>query len=316
MKSRIKYFGILSFIISAIFLICGCESKTEAENGTTIVCTIFPVYDWCREITAGCENVNVILLEDNGTDMHSYQPTVKDFADMEDCDVFIFIGGESEEWVEEFCEEHQSTKRTDICLMDEISDYVLTENSEGIISAEHDEENEEENDEHIWLSLKRSMKCVEVISGKIKEKTIDKEQVEKNTVDYINKLSQLNDEYENYFASQERMLVVADRFPFRYLAEDYNISYIAAFPGCSSEVNTSFETVAGLADGLKNSNEKTVYITESGDSEFARTIINESGKNGSIKTLDSIQTVNKSQIAGGISYYELMKKNLEIIKEQ
>ena len=286
MKSRIKYFGILSFIISAIFLICGCESKTEAENGTTIVCTIFPVYDWCREMTAGCENVNVILLEDNGTDMHSYQPTVKDFADIEDCDVFVFIGGESEEWAREFCEEHKSEKRSDICLMDEISDFVLTEDLEGIIGGEQEDEEGEENDEHIWLSIERSIKCVEVISGKLKEKPTDKDILEKNTVSYENKLAGLHNEYKDYFGSQNRMLVIADRFPFRYLAEDYDIDYIAAFSGCSSEVNTSFETVVAQADGFKNSGEKTVYITESGDPQFAETVINESGKNGEVKILD------------------------------
>ena len=140
--------------------------------------------------------------------------------------------------------------------------------------------------------------------------------MEKNTVSYENKLAGLHNEYKDYFGSQNRMLVIADRFPFRYLAEDYDIDYIAAFPGCSSEVNTSFETVVALADGFKNSGEKTVYITESGDPQFAETVINESGKNGEVKILDSIQNVNKGKIEEGVSYYGLMKSNLDTLREQ
>ena len=129
----------------------------------------------CYCITKDCEDINVILLEDDGTDMHSYQPTVKDLVDIEDCDVFIYIGGESEEWAKEYSEKHPSSKRTDICLMDEISGDILIENDEGIIVTE--EEEEEAYDEHIWLSLKRSIKCVDVIGGALKDKTSDSSKI-------------------------------------------------------------------------------------------------------------------------------------------
>ena len=314
MKNRVKIISIISFLVSAIVLISGCTSENKVKNGTTIVCTIFPIYDWCCEITKDCEDVNVILLEDNGTDMHSYQPAVKDFANIEDCDVFIFVGGESEEWAVDYINEHPSDARRNICLMDEIADYVLVETDEGIIATEDEESDEEENDEHIWLSLKRSIMCVYIIGDSLKDKTVDSDKIAANTADYVGRLSELDKEYEDYFASNERKIIVADRFPFRYLTEDYSVDYLAALPGCSAEADTSFDMVISLADGYKQSNENTLYITESGNKEFADTVIGESGKDGVVKTLDSVQSVSKDKIQSGVSYYELMKQNLETLK--
>ena len=315
-KNRIKslFISIILLVLPAVSF-TGCTTIGKADNKTTVVCTVFPLYDWTKEITKDCEDIEVILLEDDGTDMHSYQPTVKDLVDIEDCDVFIYIGGESEEWAKEYSEKHPSDKRTDICLMDEIASDILLENDEGIVVAQEEEE-EEAYDEHIWLSLKRSIKCVDVIGNALKDKTSNPDKLSGNLISYEEKLSELDKEYEEYFNANPRTLIIADRFPFRYLAEDYGFSYMATFPGCSSESNLSFAPVVELSECLGNLDENVIYITESGDKELADTVIEQSGKDAKTVTLDSIQCVSLKRIEEGASYYSLMKSNLDALKQE
>ncbi|MBP5494274.1 MAG: zinc ABC transporter substrate-binding protein [Lachnospiraceae bacterium] len=306
--------AVFIILMPAFVLLSGCEPSGKADDTTTVVCTVFPIYDWTREITKDCEDINVILLEDDGTDMHSFQPAVKDLVDIEDCDVFIYIGGESEEWAKEYSEKHPSSKRTDICLMDEISGDILIENDEGIIVTE--EEEEEAYDEHIWLSLKRSIKCVDVIGGTLKDKTSDSSKIESNLTSYEEKLSSLDKEYEEYFSANPRTLIIADRFPFRYLAEDYGFGYMAAFPGCSAESSISFVPVVELSEGLKNNDGNVVFITESGDMSLAETVIEQSGKDAIVVIIDSLQCVSLKKIEEGATYYSLMKSNLDALKQE
>ena len=314
-KNRIKslFISIILLVLPAVSF-TGCTTIGKADNKTTVVCTVFPLYDWTKEITKDCEDIEVILLEDDGTDMHSYQPTVKDLVDIEDCDVFIYIGGESEEWAKEYSEKHPSESRLDICLMDEINEDILLESSEGIISAE--EEEEEAYDEHIWLSLKRSIKCVDVMGNALKNKTSYADKITESLSLYEEKLNELDKEYAEYFSSNPRTLIIADRFPFRYLAEDYGFDYLAAFPGCSSESSISFVPVVELSEGLKNSDENVVFITESGDTELADTVIEQSGKDAKTIVLDSLQCVSLKKIKEGASYYSLMKSNLDALKQE
>lgn len=314
-KNRIKslFISIILLVLPAVSF-TGCTTIGKADNKTTVVCTVFPLYDWTKEITKDCEDIEVILLEDDGTDMHSYQPTVKDLVDIEDCDVFIYIGGESEEWAKEYSEKHPSESRLDICLMDEINEDILLESSEGIISAE--EEEEEAYDEHIWLSVKRSIKCVDVMGNALKNKTSYADKITESLSSYEEKLNELDKEYAEYFSSNPRTLIIADRFPFRYLAEDYGFDYLAAFPGCSSESSISFVPVVELSEGLKNSDENVVFITESGDTELADTVIEQSGKDAKTIVLDSLQCVSLKKIEEGASYYSLMKSNLDALKQE
>ena len=314
-KNRIKslFISIILLVLPAVSF-TGCTTIGKADNKTTVVCTVFPLYDWTKEITKDCEDIEVILLEDDGTDMHSYQPTVKDLVDIEDCDVFIYIGGESEEWAKEYSEKHPSESRLDICLMDEINEDILLESSEGIISAK--EEEEEAYDEHIWLSLKRSIKCVDVMGNALKNKTSYADKISESLSLYEEKLKELDKEYAEYFSSNPRTLIIADRFPFRYLAEDYGFDYLAAFPGCSSESSISFVPVVELSEGLKNSDENVVFITESGDTELADTVIEQSGKDAKTVVLDSLQCVSLKKIEEGASYYSLMKSNLDALKQE
>ena len=314
MKARlISRIGFLSALLSiVVLLVSGC-SNNDVKNGTTICCTIFPIYDWVREACAGCDDIEVILLEDTGADMHSFQPSVKDFVTIDDCDIFIYVGGESEEWATEYIEKNPGkNSRVNISLMDAIKEDILVESDEGIIAEV--EEEEEENDEHIWLSLKRSEKCVNIIADEIIKKAPDQsDRITSNVLEYNLKLENLDKEYEDYFSSTDRTLVIADRFPFRYLAEDYNIKYYAALPGCSAEAYSSFDMILSLAKKYGETNESILYITESGDEKFAEDVIKESGKSGEVKVLNSVQSVSRDSIENGASYYEYMKKNLEII---
>lgn len=313
-KRLISRLGLLSGLLLIIVLLFSGCSPRGSKNGTTICCTIFPIYDWVSEACAGCDDIEVILLEDTGADMHSFQPSVKDLVTIDDCDIFIYVGGESEEWAREYTEKNPGkNSRTTISLMDAINDDILLESKEGIVGEANDEE-DVESDEHIWLSLKRSRKCVNIIADEIIKKVPDEtDRITSNVLAYTQKLDKLDKEYEDYFSSTERTLVVADRFPFRYLAEDYNIRYLAALPGCSAESYSSFDMILSLAKEYAGTDESVMYITESGDEEFAEDVLRESGKNGSIKVIDSIQSVSRDAINNGASYYDYMKNNLEVI---
>ena len=282
----------------------GCASAASQAEDTSkirIVVTIFPVYDWIRELTAGSEDVEIRLLMNKGTDLHSYQPTADDMIALENCDLFVYVGGESDAWTADALKNVRK-EHTDLSLMEKLDSLVNEEIVEGM-------EGEEEDvyDEHIWLSLKNAEKCCDAITDTMKE--IDPQNAELYTSNhdaYMEKLSALDDEFEKTAASSNRdTLVFADRFPFRYLCEDYGLAYYAAFPGCSAESEASFEL-----DLHK------VIITETSDGRIAGTIIdNTAAKDAAILKLHSMQSVTENEIAEGISYLSCMEGDLEVLKE-
>ncbi len=328
MRRLINKCILTTFIsVASILVMSGCEGQNVKENGTTIVCTIFPIYDWVCEVTDGAEDVNVILLSENGADMHSFQPTVKNVIDITDCDMFIYVGGESEEWINDCVSQNPNPNRVDINLMEFLEDDVLEESHEGILQGEHehedadehndlDEHEELENDEHIWLSLRRSAKCIEHIADEIALKSSYTDLINSNADTYIEGICALDSEYRDYFDNNDRKIFVLDRFPFGYMTSDYDVEYMALFSGCTTDANASFQTVMTMADLLNSTDENTVYITENGNEKLARTIIDQSGESKSVRKLNSIQTVS---LAGfkedSKGYLDYMRENLEVLKE-
>lgn len=318
MKLKSKIIKLTVIIPALLLMLSGCTKNDVSKDGTTIVCTIFPIYDWVCEMTDGAENINVILLCDNGADMHSFQPSVQDMMMIADSDVFIYVGGESDEWIEDCLSQNANAGRDEINLMEVLSNDTLEESDEGILEENHEEEEETDYDEHVWMSLKRSIKCIEAIEGVIEGKADEKTAslIANNTKAYTDKLTTLDEEYSDYFASVENpMIIVADRFPFRYLVEDYGISYYAAFSGCSTETDASFETIIELGKNLASSGKRTVYITEGGDEVLAKTVIEQAGIDANILVLDSIQTDNPNVLKEtNTGYFDIMKANLEVLK--
>ena len=296
-------------------------SQTEAPAHTkiSIVTTIFPEYDWVREILGDkADSAEITMLLDNGVDLHSYQPTADDIVKLSDCDLFVYVGGESDGWVEGALKSAANKDRKVIHLLEVLGDSVKEEETvEGMQEEEEDHE-EKEYDEHVWLSLKNAKTLVGAISAALQE--IDpgnKDTYAANADAYGQKLSALDAEYQKAVsAGTYKTLLFGDRFPFRYLVDDYGLSYYAAFVGCSAESEASFETVSFLAKKVDEGKLPCVLTIEGKNHKIAETIVqNTAGKNQKILTMDSMQSTTSQDVANGTTYLSLMAKNLDVLKE-
>ena len=258
----------------------------------------------------------------NGTDLHSYQPSIKDIAKISVCDLFVYVGGESDEWVENVLANAKNKSMVVVNLMEVLEDRVYEEELvEGMQGEEEEGEDEEEEgpeyDEHIWLSLTNAAAVTQVLLEKICSLDLKNAGTYKNnTQAYVSKLNALNKKYaQTVAAAKYDTLLYADRFPFRYLVEDYGLKYYAAFIGCSAESEASFATIKFLADKLKELKLPAVLILEKSDGKIASTVIEASGQRGvEILEMDSIQSVTQKEIKAGKNYLNTMEKNLETLK--
>lgn len=347
-----KYIGIGLSILVAIMMVLGCAKKestgsSEAESGSSvtesssvaeskseetkklsIVTTIFPAYDWVKQVVGDNKNVEISFLIDKGVDLHSYQASAADIAKITDSDLFVYVGGESDDWAEDIIKENPNLKY--INMVDSIGEAALAEELvEGMQdeeeheneSEEHaneegeHEEGEEEIDEHVWLSIKNAETIVSAIEAKLAEIDPDnKAEYEKNANDYLAKLDELDKEYKDTLSSiQNKTIIVGDRFPFRYLVNEYGIKYYAAFKGCDAGSEASFETVKFLANKMDELNMTDIFIIDGSKGDLAKTIVdNTKDKNAKVLVLDSMQSTKSSDNA---SYLDIMKKNLEVLKE-
>ena len=269
---------------------------------------------------AGAE---VTLLLDNGVDLHSYQPTVDDIMKIANCDLFIYVGGESDGWVDDALSEAVNKDMVVINLLEELGDTVKEEEIvEGMQGEEEEEDEEEEEgpeyDEHVWLSLKNAVRITESISHALQ--TIDPDNAvayAENSAEYMRKLISLDDEYaEAVKNASGDTLLFGDRFPFRYMTDDYDLHYYAAFVGCSAESEASFETITFLSGKVDELGLKCVLTIEGKDRSIAETIVqNTESKDQKVLTLDSMQSVTSNDIAAGVTYLSVMNSNLEVLKE-
>lgn len=347
-----KYIGIGLSILVAIMIVLGCAKKestgsSEAESGSSvtessslaesnseetkklsIVTTIFPAYDWVKQVVGDNKNVEISFLIDKGVDLHSYQASAADIAKITDSDLFVYVGGESDDWAEDIIKENPNLNY--INMVDSIGEAALAEELvEGMQdeeeheneSEEHaneegeHEEGEEEIDEHVWLSIKNAETIVSAIEAKLAEIDPDnKAEYEKNANDYLAKLDELDKEYKDTLSSiQNKTIIVGDRFPFRYLVNEYGINYYAAFTGCDAGSEASFETVKFLANKMDELNMSDIFIIDGSKGDLAKTIVdNTKDKNAKVLVLDSMQSTKSSDNA---SYLDIMKKNLEVLKE-
>lgn len=304
---------ILSLIV-ALGVLSGCNSEQKNKSGRiNIVTTIFPLYDWTSKIAE--DKADVTMLLDNGVDMHSFQPSAEDIVKVSGCDMFIYVGGESDSWVEDALKEKVNKDMVVINLMDVLKDDLKEEEKvEGMEGGS----DESENDEHIWLSLRNAEKCASAISEKLsKLDSENKNSYEKNTDNYIKKLQQLDKKYEETVKdSDKNTMVFADRFPFRYLAEDYSLKYYAAFSGCSAETEASFNTITFLAEKVDENKLSAILKIETSDKKLAETVKeNTKTKNQKILTLDSMQNKTMEDVKKKISYISVMENNLNVLKE-
>ena len=325
MKNRISLLLALAIIVG-LLAGCGQQNNTNKTDKLSIVTTIFPEYDWVKEILGDtAENAEITMLLDSGVDLHSYQPTVDDIVKISDCDLFLYVGGESDGWVEDALKNAPNEDRTVINLLDVLGDSVKEEETvEGMQEEDHDHEDadgheeEAEYDEHIWLSLKNAQVLVAAISEALQESDpARKDTYAANAAAYVEKLSALDGEYRAAVDSGKyKTLLFGDRFPFRNLADDYGLDYYAAFPGCSAETEASFETVSFLAGKMDALGLPCVLTIEGTQHKIAETVVqNTAQKNQQILTMDSMQAVTANDAASGVSYLSIMEKNLSVLKK-
>ena len=309
----------------------GTTGKDGNDGKITIVTTIFPEYDWVKEILGDrAENADITMLFDHGVDLHSYQPTTEDILTIVNSDVFIYVGGESDDWVEDILKESMHPDQKVVNLMETLGDFVkeeevpqgtqqeepgLQEDEKAQSSPEPDEE--AEYDEHVWLSLRNAKILVTAIQTAISETDpAHKEEYEENAKAYNEKLAQLDEEYKKAVQDgNQKAILFGDRFPFRYLADDYDLDYYAAFAGCSAEVEATFETIVTLSGKVDELGLGTILTMENSDQKIAHTIKeNTKTKDQKIAVLDSMQGTTSEDVKAGVTYYNVMKENLDVLK--
>lgn len=366
-KLKSKYVVLAALVLSILFM-SSC-SATDPQGSTSsggddklqIVTTIFPPYDFARNIAG--RNADVSMLLKPGTESHSYEPSPSDIIKIMNCDIFIYTGGESDTWVDEILDSISENGRDIriIKMLDVVDNAVEEEIVEGMQagllelnghseeaasatddsgtgggednarerseadgseaggSGEHEHETESEHaheyDEHVWTSPRRAMQIVDAISNAVIELDPDNiDEYQMNTAIYLSLLSDLDQEYREAVESSERdYIVFGDRFPFRYLADEYGLKYSAAFPGCSSESEPSAKTVAYLIDRVREEEIPAVFYIEFSNQKIADAIAEETGAKKLL--LHSCHNLTSEQMEGGVTYLDLMRDNLENLKE-
>ena len=349
MKKISFYSLVCAIFVAALFSLVACnsvsENKKQESHELSIITTIYPEYAWTKEILGTrTDSVNLTLLIKNGIDLHSFKPTAQDIAKIANADMVIYVGGESDEWIEKALEATPKKGRTEINLMKVLGDRVKAEEIvEGMQAEEehhhehaeehehehHDEhaeahehhhhDEEVENDEHVWLSLKNAEILVKKIAEELsKIDAAHASAYKQNAEAYIAQIQSLDAEYRTAVESAARKTVLfGDRFPFRYLVDDYGIKYYAAFVGCSAESEASFETIAFLAEKMDSESLPSIFIIENGNDKIAKAVLAASKKSqdAQILTINSMQSITEKQINDGINYISLMRANLENLKK-
>ena len=302
----------LLIILSALtLLLAGCGQKQDSQK-LQIVAAIFPEYDWVRQIVGEDDSVEVTLLVDDGVDPHSFQPAVSDMVAAANCDLLIYGGGESDQWLEKL--EATNPNRKAIALLPLLGERA---HEEEIVEGMEAEAEESELDEHVWLSLRNADVFCQAITEALCGLNPDKaDAYQANLSAYQQQLNALDAQYQDAVNTAPKdTIVVCDRFPFRYLVEDYNLGYYAAFPGCSAETGASFETVVFLSDKVKELNLSALLVTESSDGRLAKTVAEAAGnENMPVLTLNSMQSVSAEQ-AKSLSYLSIMTENLSVLQQ-
>lgn len=287
------------------FAFCSCGEVERSTGKISVVTTIFPYYDFVRSVSKGTCDVDMLLKP--GSDVHSFEPTPSDILKIRNADLFIYNGGESDEWVDSILE---SLGDTDKPVVMKMTDYVkpLTE-----MDADHHAEDEE--DEHIWTSLDNAKNLVSKISDEVsKLDSKNKSIYHRNGLDYIEKISKVQSEIENIVNSSEsKKIVVGDRFPLLYFATEFSLDWECAFPGCSTETEPSLDRLSKLTDTIEKDKIKTILKLEMSENKVADTLADET--NTKVRTFYSAESVSKEDFANNITYVDLMERNNNALKE-
>jgi len=315
MKKTYRVVLIIACVCILLFS-CGCSSsKEKTDNGKIkIVASAFPQYDLVRSIAG--DKADIVMLLPAGSEIHTYDPSVKDIMNVAECDVFVYNGGESDMWVNRVIDSAENKSMTGFAFMENCT--LLEEKIVIGMQHEHDEEHENEetsHDEHVWTSPVVLMEIAEHLTDVLCEKNPENADVYKeNYESYKEELLALDEAFRNVRqASVRNTLVFGDRFPFAYFAEEYDLEYYAAFPGCASNTEASAKTLAFLSDKVKEENIPAVFTIEFSDGKIADAVCSDSGAKKLL--FHSCHNVTKSQFDEGVTYLSLMYENVDALRE-
>ncbi len=315
MKKLISYILILTMIFSLTS--CKSNANNKDSGKISIVTTIFPYYDFAKNIAG--DNAEVTLLLSPGSEPHTYEPSPSDIVAIENCDIFIYNGGESDHWVDSVI---NSTQNNNMKIL-KMTDYVdLLKEHSSEHNHEHMHHNEEIEhshgsgyDEHIWTSIKNAKLVVREISNSLSEiDNINIDYYSENENKYIQLLDELDKNFQNTVESGSRDIIVfGDRFPFLYFSTDYDLHYEAAFPGCSSKTEPNISTITHMIDFVREDNIPVIFHLEFSNKKTATLIAEDTG--AKVMQFSSCHNVTKDEFKNGVSYISLMEQNLNALKE-
>lgn len=313
---------LFSLLLAGMMLLgglSGCSAPAEQEEGLSVVATIFPQYDFARQVMGGDDNLTMLLRP--GQEVHSYEPTPQDIIAIQNCDLFIYVGGESDAWIEDVLDGMDTSNMVILSLMDVVD--PLEEDTENVLEnpEEHDHQedgthlHEEEYDEHVWTSPKNAMLITQAICDALCEIDPDNAgQYQANTADYLTQLEELDAAFREVIGDAQRdTLFFGDRFPLLYFVREYGLNYYAAFPGCASDTEPSAATVAKLIDLVREEAAPVVYQIELSNGNIARSIADSSGAR--VETFYTCHNITADDFNAGETYLSLMQRNVDSLKE-
>lgn len=318
---------ILKVLVAAIMFFCivgltGCN-KNDKNDKLTIISTSFPGYDFARAVTKDSKDIKVKMLLKPGSEMHDYEPTPQDIKNIKNSDIFIYVGGDSDEWIEDVLDDIDTDKTKIIKLMDLVN-IVEEEHVEGMEEHHHDDDEHEEEheheeeteyDEHVWTS---PINVITIIN-KLKDEVVkidndNKELYEKNASNYVNELTNVDNEIKDVVKNGKRKeIIFGDRFPLRYFVDEYGLSYYAAFPGCSEQTEASAKTISFLIDKVKDDKIPVVFHIELSSGKIANAIANETG--AKVLEFKTAHNILQKDFDAGVTYVDIMKDNIKVLKE-
>ena len=298
------------------------QATINQDNKLQIVVTSFPQYDFARAVAK--DEADISMLIKPGVESHSYEPTPEDIQKIENSDLFIYTGGENDEWVEGILDSLDTSKTKIVKLEDCVTlieedetvglEGVSTHSHDDYEDSDHEHSSEIEYDEHVWTSPKNAIKIIEKIERVLCELDEEKQETySKNAQEYISEIDDIDMQIRDIVKHAKRKtLVFGDRFPFKYFVEEYGLDYKAAFPGCSDEMEPSADTISYLIDFIKEENIPVVLHVELSNEKVANTLAEET--NTKTMCLNSVHNVSQQDFEKGVTYVSLMRENIETLK--
>lgn len=326
MKKTTKIIIALIAIVGiSLGIILGINKAKESSEKISIIATNFPAYDFARAVAG--DKANIKMLVKPGAETHDFEPTPQDIIDIKNSALFIYTGGESDEWIENVLKDIDANKTKLVKMMDAV-EVVEEETVEGMEHEHHHEheeyeehehhhehEEEIEYDEHVWTSPKNAIKIVGAIKDELSKISPKNETIfADNARAYTDKLSELDQKFQDIVKTGNRKVVIfGDRFPLRYFVDEYGLNYYAAFPGCSDQTEASSKTIAFLVDKVKNEKIPVIFKIEMSSGKLAETISNETGTK--VLEFQSAHNISSDEFNNGVTYVDLMERNLSVLKE-